>query len=232
MKSKASFFVFLVLAAGMPVYAANFEVSASLNSLDLVVEKSADGQVHIIKNFDEAYFEYSENISGNTLQYIELVSNAQIGMNISRNGEMTYYNRNIGNAIVMPDKAKVVVQVPDDGILTVVSKNGGVTVNSIDCDLITIRTFNGRINYTGKIEGKDIIFDTIHGDINIVLEKGSEVDVDLQLWYSYIQHTNIDIQGFTGVDEHGNCSGRITNKRGRGLINILTRNGKITWEVR
>ena len=67
MKSKASFLVFLVLAVGMPVYAANFEVSANLNSLDIVVEKSADGQVHIIKNFDEAYFEYSENISGKGL---------------------------------------------------------------------------------------------------------------------------------------------------------------------
>jgi hypothetical protein len=51
MKSMANFFVFLAFAVGMPVYAVNITVDANLGSLDLVVEKSTDGQVHIINNF-------------------------------------------------------------------------------------------------------------------------------------------------------------------------------------
>lgn len=232
MKFRAGFFVFLALALGMPLCAANFEVSTDLNSLDLVVEKSADDQVHIIKNFDEAYFEYSENITGNrnSMQYITLVSKARVGVSVSRSGRAAYYNSNTGNMVVMADKPKVVVQVPDGGIIIAVSGNGGITVNSVDCEILDIRTINGGIDYTGKIEGQNISFHTTHGDINITLEKESEFDVDLQIWYKH--DTLTPDTGISGVTKHGNSIGRITSKNGRGLINMLTRDGKINWDLR
>jgi hypothetical protein len=247
MKFKVDFLFFLALAVGIPVYAANFEVNANLNSLDLVVERSTDGQVRLVKNFDETYFEYSENIRGNT---IHLVSNAQIGINTSPYTEEVTYRKDKENELVMAGKAKVVVQVPDGVIIKVVSVNGGVTVNTIDCASIDIRTINGDVTlnkgncdsiklntnngsiyYTGKIEGKDIALQTAHGNINIVLEKGSEVDVYLQSRYSYTQHRDTGGPLVSGVEVTGYGSGRIINKRGSGTINITTLTGKIECKV-
>ncbi|MDR0669333.1 MAG: DUF4097 family beta strand repeat-containing protein, partial [Treponema sp.] len=202
MKSMVNRLVFLALATvGLPVYAANFTVDANMHSLDLIVDKSPDGQVHIIKNFDAAYFNYSENIDGDT---IRLVSDAATGINSDpRNGRITYV-KNRGDQIVLTERARVTVQVPDDAAIKFVSLNGGITVNDIDCTSIDVKTNNGdctlnrsswdsiqldtktgSIYYTGGIEGKSIDFETGNGNINIVLEAGSEVDVDIQSRYSY-----------------------------------------------
>jgi hypothetical protein len=141
MKSIVNWLVFLALVTvGLPVYAANFIVDANMFSLDLVVDKSPDGQVHIIKNFDEVYFNYSENIDGDT---IRLVSDAQVGTNTDpRNGSITY-QKNGRDQVVRSDRARVIVQTPDGATIKFVSVNGGMTVNDIDCALIDVKTNNG-----------------------------------------------------------------------------------------
>ncbi|MDR0636032.1 MAG: DUF4097 family beta strand repeat-containing protein [Treponema sp.] len=243
MKSMVNRLVFLALVTvGLPLYAANFTVDANLYSLDLVVDKSPDGRVHIIKNFDEAYFNYSENINGNT---IRLVSDAQIGINGNK-GRITY-RKNKQN-LVMNDRARVTVQTPDDTIIKFVSVNGGITVNDIDCASIDVQTINGNftlnkancdsiqldmsngdIYYTGGIEGKNIHLETVNGDINIGLEAGTEVDVDIQSSYSYRQHP--PSARISGTEKTGYSTGRINNKRGSGLINAVTRNGSISCKA-
>jgi hypothetical protein len=87
---------------------------------------------------------------------------------------------------------------------------------------------NGSIYYTGGIAGKSIDFETGNGDINIELEAGSEVDVDIQSSYSYTQHNTAE---FSGIEKTGYSSGRITNKRGPGIINAVTRTGTINGTV-
>ena len=225
---------------GLPVYTANFTVDANLYSLDLVVDKSPDDQVHIIKNFDEAYFNYNETINENT---IRLVSTAQLGINSDIQGGITY-TKDRRNRVVLDDKARVIVQAPDGVAIKFVSVNGGVTVNDIDCALIDVKTsngnlalnksnwdsiqldmINGSIYYTGGIEGKSIGFETMNGNISIELEAGSDVDVDIQSNYSYKQHLS------GGVEKTGYSTGRITNQRGSGLINAVTRNGNIDCKV-
>jgi hypothetical protein len=68
------------------------------------------------------------------------------------------------------------------------------------------------------------------GNINIVLEKGSEVDVYLQSRHLYTQHWGVPGRPVSGV-EVGYGSGRIINKRGSGTINITTLTGKVECKV-
>jgi hypothetical protein len=239
---------------GLPVYAANFTVDANMHSLCLVVDKSPDGQVHIIKNFDEAYFNYSEHIDGDT---IRLVSDAQIGINTDRNGRITYH-KNMRDQVVLDDWAKVIVQAPDDVTIKFVSAFGGLTVNDIDCALIDVKTNSGdltlnrsnwdaiqldmrggSIYYTGEIEGKSIDFEIGVGNINIELTGVIDVDVAIQSSYSYRKHPSPEMSvgkeaGYVlsgGWEMTGYTTGRITNKSGPGIINAVTRGGKITWDV-
>jgi hypothetical protein len=248
--------IFLALVTiRLPVYAENLTVDANMCSLCLVVDKSPDGQVHIIKNFDEVYFNYSENIDGDT---IRLVSDAQIGINTDHNGRIIYH-RNMRDQVVRDDWAKVTVQAPDNVTIKFVSIHGGLTVNDIDCALIDVKTNfgdltlnrsnwdsiqldmrGGSIYYTGGIEGKNIGFETGFGDINIELEGVSDVDVDIRSSYSYrknpspvmsigIEPTGNGLSG--GWAMTGYTTGRITNKSGPGIINAVSRHGKITCDV-
>jgi hypothetical protein len=237
---------------GLPVYAANFTVDANMRSLYLVVDKSPDGQVHIIKNFDEVYFGYSEDIDGDT---IRLVSNAQIGINTDRNGRITYH-KNMVDQVVRYDWAKVIVQVPNDVTIKFVSAYGGLTVNDIDCTLIDVKTNSGdlalnrcsfdslqldmgggSIYYTGGIEGKSLDFETGAGNINIQLEGVSDVDVDIQSSYSYRQHPRPVLSVgrehffYGGWEITGYTTGKITNKSGPGIINAVSRGGKIICDL-
>jgi DUF4097 and DUF4098 domain-containing protein YvlB len=238
--------MFLLVAAGMPVYAVNFTIDANLPSLDLVVEKSTDSQAHIIKNFDERHFAYSEYISGNVIQ---LISSEQLGINTHwPTGKITYH-RNLDTVVVRDDRARVVVQVPDGVTIKFVSVNGGVTVNNLDCDSIDIETINGdftfnrsncdsmelamingSIYYMGTIDGVDIELETVNGDIKVMLERGIDVDVDIQTKYSYIYHSLTEVSpGVTmsGTERIGYNIGRISNKNGDGTINAISRNGDI-----
>jgi hypothetical protein len=244
-----SFFVFFALALGIPVYAVSFTVDANLHSLDLVVEKSTDGQVHITKNFDERYFGYSESINGNTIQ---LLSSERIGINTGPAGRITYH-QNLRTAVVLDDRVRVVVQVPDGVTIKFVSVNGGVTINNLDCASIDIETIdgdftfnwsncgsielamnNGSIYYTGTIDGVNIELETMNGNVKVALERGSDVDVDIQSEYSYIYHPLTEVSpGVTmsGTEKIRHNIGRISNKNGNGTITAMTRNGNIGCEI-
>ncbi|MDR1399823.1 MAG: DUF4097 family beta strand repeat-containing protein [Treponema sp.] len=302
MKSIGNWFIFLALVTvGLPVYAADFTVDANFHALDMVVEKSPDGQIHIIKNFDEVFFNYSENITGTI---IKLVSDVQLNISGYNDGRITYHNNR--NRIVQNDRARVIVQVPDGVSIKFVSTNGGITVNNIDCtsikfvstnggitinnidcasidikttngsftlnkskydsieldmpngsihytggiegqtialqtvngsidytggiggQTITLKTVNGSIHYTGEIEAQTIALETANGNINIELKVGNnvDVDVDIQSNYSYRQRPSS-----SGWDRTGYTTGKITNKKGSGIINAVTQNGNITHKV-
>lgn len=216
--------IFLALAAIVPsAYAANFTVNANLGSLDLVVNKSSDDQIHITKNFDEAYFRYREITNGNT---ISLVSEAEIGINVGL-GKITYH-KNMQDQVIRKERAQVIVQVPDGASVMFVSTNGRLTVNDADCTLLDVKTINGSINYTGGIEEKNFNFQTINGNITIALNGGSDVNVDIQKAPSSWEiHFGAD---FSGIEKTGgNKQGSITNKRGSGTINVATQKGTIKY---
>jgi hypothetical protein len=250
MKSRVNFFVLLVFVVGIPVYAANFTVEANLHSLDLVVEKSTDGQAHIIKNFDIEHFKYGENINGNM---IRLISAEQMGTNTDpATGRITYIGSS-GTTVVRDERARVVVQVPDGVTIKYTSLNGGVTVNNLECASIDIETINGdftfnrsrcdsieltmnngNIYYTGTIDGVNIDLETGNGDIRVALERGSDVDVDIQSRYSYTYHPlTVVSPGVTmsGTEKTGYSTGRISNKNGNGTINAVSRTGNIGCEI-
>jgi DUF4097 and DUF4098 domain-containing protein YvlB len=218
--------------------------------LDLVVEKSTDGQAHVIKNFDVGYFNYNENIDGNM---IRLISAEQIGINTDpATGRITYIGSS-GTAVAQDDRARVVVQVPDGVTIKYASVNGGVTVDNLECASINIETINGdfifnrsscdsialamnngSIYYTGTIDGVNITLETGHGDVKVALERGSDVDVDIQSRHSYTYHPLSAISpGVTmsGTEKTGYSVGKINSKNGNGTINAISRTGNIGCEV-
>jgi hypothetical protein len=106
------------------------------------------------------------------------------------------------------------------------------------CRVSKLDIGSGSIYYTGGIEGKILNFETRFGNINIELEGRSDVDVDIQSSYSYRQHprpvmsvvgTEYALSG--GWEKAGYATGRITNKKGSGIINAVTRGGKINCNV-
>jgi hypothetical protein len=119
--------------------------------------------------------------------------------------------------------------------IDVKTNNGDFTLNKSNCGSIQLDMGSGDIYYTGGIEGKSIDFETGSGDINIDLEAWSEVDVDIQSSYSYRKHPPFNpgpssvVTG--GYETTGYSTGRITNKRGAGVINAVTRGGNITCDV-
>jgi DUF4097 and DUF4098 domain-containing protein YvlB len=218
--------------------------------LDLVVEKSTDGQAHVIKNFDVGYFNYSENIDGNM---IRLISAEQIGINTDpATGRITYIGSS-GTAVAQDDRARVVVQVPDGVTIKYASVNGGVTVDNLECASINIETINGdfifnqsscdsialamncgSIYYTGTIDGVNIDLETGSGDVRVVLERGSDVDVDIQSKHSYTYHPlSVISPGVTmsGTEKTGYSIGKISSKDGNGTINAISHTGNIGCEV-
>lgn len=151
-------------------------ITVDLESVNLIIDSSSTDKVNIVKGYNEKEVTYQETISGNE---IEIVSK--------------------GKESIVDNAGKIELQVPKKSIIICKLMSGDLKVNKINCESITVdamsgdikiknattskakfKTMSGNISFNGKIDNGKITLSSMSGNVNIFLDKESDVKLELE----------------------------------------------------
>ncbi|HTA63505.1 MAG TPA: DUF4097 family beta strand repeat-containing protein [Bacteroidia bacterium] len=150
-------------------------VTVDMQSVNLIIDSSTTDKVNIIKKYNDKEVTYEETITDDE---IDIVSK--------------------GKSAFVSDAGKIEIQVPKNCVIECKLMSGSATINKISCSSIDVssmsgnlkikniatkrakfKSMSGNVSYRGKIENGNTTLSSMSGNVNIILNKESNVKLEL-----------------------------------------------------